>query len=66
MCESAFTDNRDGEVMVTDVMIGVYFRHMQWLSPGELDMSSTRRSGFDAKTSKLGFRLEEEATGQKY
>jgi len=65
MCDSASTDIRDSKVMVTDVMIGVYFRYKQWLSPAELDMSSRRRSGFDAKTSKLGFRLDEEATGQK-
>ena len=59
------TNNGDSEVMVTDVVIGVYFRYKQSLSPSELDMSSTRRPGFDAKPSKLGFRLDEGATGQK-
>jgi len=51
--------------MVTDVKIGVYFRYKQWFSSSELDMPSPPRSGFDAKISKLGFRLDEEVTRQK-
>ena len=59
------TDNREIEVMVTDVIIGVYFRHKQWFSPSELDMSSPRKMGFDARPSTLEFRLDEEATGEE-
>jgi hypothetical protein len=51
--------------MVTDLMTGVYFRHKQLLSPSELDMSSPRKPGFEAKPSILEFRLEEEATGDE-
>jgi hypothetical protein len=59
------TDNREIKVMVTDVIIGVYFRHKQWFSPSELDMSSPRKMGFDARPSTLEFRLDEEATGEE-
>ena len=58
------TDNRENEVMVTVVMIWVYFWHKHWFSPSELDMSSQRRTGFDAKPCKLEFRLIEEAAGK--